>query len=64
MVQFVETRGLRVIRVAGSHHFMDGGANGPASPSMGARPLKIGTLPSILRDIELSPVEFARLWHD
>jgi predicted RNA binding protein YcfA (HicA-like mRNA interferase family) len=62
MVRFLEQQGLRVIRVAGSHHFMDGEGKRTTVPVHGNRPLKIGTLRSILRDVDLSSAEFERLW--
>ena len=63
MVRFLERQGLRVLRIGGSHHFMDdGGTRRTSVPVHGNRTLKIGTLRSILRDVELSPMEFERLW--
>jgi predicted RNA binding protein YcfA (HicA-like mRNA interferase family) len=64
MVKFLEARGLRVIRVAGSHHFMDGAGRRTTVPVHGNHTLKIGTLRSILRDVELAPAEFERLWRE
>jgi predicted RNA binding protein YcfA (HicA-like mRNA interferase family) len=64
MVRFLERVGLRVIRIAGSHHFMDGGGKRTTVPVHGNRSLKIGTLRSILRDIDLSPAEFERRWQE
>jgi predicted RNA binding protein YcfA (HicA-like mRNA interferase family) len=64
MVRFLERRGLRVIRVTGSHHFMDDGISRRTSvPVHGNANLKIGTLRSILRDINLPPAQFERSWH-
>ena len=63
MVRFLERQGLRVVRVAGSHHFMDGGGKRTTVPVHGNKTLKFGTLRSILRDINLSPIEFEQLWH-
>jgi predicted RNA binding protein YcfA (HicA-like mRNA interferase family) len=63
MIRFLERQGLRVIRVAGSHHFMDGGGKRTTVPVHGNQNLKIGTLRSILRDIDMSPIEFERLWN-
>jgi predicted RNA binding protein YcfA (HicA-like mRNA interferase family) len=62
MVRFLESRGLRVLRIVGSHHFLDGGGKRTTVPVHGNRTLKIGTLRSILRDVEISPAEFERLW--
>jgi predicted RNA binding protein YcfA (HicA-like mRNA interferase family) len=64
MVRFLERQGLRLIRIVGSHHFMDDGvARRTTVPVHGNSNLKIGTLRSILRDIDLTPGEFERLWH-
>jgi predicted RNA binding protein YcfA (HicA-like mRNA interferase family) len=62
MVRFLERRGLRVIRVRGAHHFMEGGDRRTTVPVHGNNALKIGTLRSILRDVELAPADFERLW--
>jgi predicted RNA binding protein YcfA (HicA-like mRNA interferase family) len=63
MFRFLESHGLRVIRVRGSHHFMDdGGTRRTTVPVHGNQTLKIGTLRSILRDVQLTPAEFERLW--
>jgi predicted RNA binding protein YcfA (HicA-like mRNA interferase family) len=64
MVRFLELQGLRVIRIAGSHHFMDDAGKRTTVPVHGNQNLKIGTLRSILRDIDLSPADFERRWHD
>jgi predicted RNA binding protein YcfA (HicA-like mRNA interferase family) len=64
MVRFLERQGLRVIRVVGSHHFMDDGVRRRTTVPVHANSnLKIGTLRSILRDINMSPAEFERVWH-
>jgi predicted RNA binding protein YcfA (HicA-like mRNA interferase family) len=62
MVRFLERRGFEVVRVRGSHHFLDDGVHRTSVPVHGSTPLRIGTLSSILRDIELSPDAFRRLW--
>jgi predicted RNA binding protein YcfA (HicA-like mRNA interferase family) len=62
MVRFLERQGLRVVRVVGSHHFMDGAGRRTTVPVHGNRSLKIGTLRSILRDVDLSPAEFEKRW--
>ena len=62
MVHFLERQGFGVIRVRGSHHFLEGGGRRTSVPVHANRPLKIGTLRSILRDIDISPGEFERLW--
>ena len=64
LVKFLEGQGLRVLRIAGSHHVMEGGGRRTVVPVHGNQTLKIGTLRSILRDIEMPPDEFARLWHE
>jgi predicted RNA binding protein YcfA (HicA-like mRNA interferase family) len=64
MVRFLEGYGLRVIRIVGSHHFMDGAGKRTTVPVHGNKTLKIGTLRSILRDIDLSPAEFERRWNE
>ncbi len=62
MVQFLERQGFTVVRIAGSHHIMRRGAEQTSVPVHGNQTLKIGTLRSILRDIDMSPAEFERLW--
>ena len=63
MVKFLEGQGWVVLRISGSHHVMEGGGRRTVVPVHGNLTMKIGTLRSILRDAELSPEEFARLWH-
>lgn len=63
MVNFLEKQGFGVIRVRGSHHFMERGDQRTSVPVHGNRPLKTGTLRSILRDIGMSPSEFEQLWN-
>jgi predicted RNA binding protein YcfA (HicA-like mRNA interferase family) len=62
MVRFLQDRGFALVRVRGSHHYLQRGEQRTAVPVHGSRALKIGTLRSILRDIGLSPTEFADLW--
>ena len=62
MVRFLEGRGLVVLRIRGAHHIMEGAGRRTTVPVHGNRPVKIGTLRSILRDVELSPTEFEQLW--
>jgi predicted RNA binding protein YcfA (HicA-like mRNA interferase family) len=62
MVHFLEREGFIVLRVRGSHHFMERGDQRTSVPVHGRRSLKIGTLRSILRDISMSPTEFEELW--
>jgi len=64
MVRFLERQGLRVVRIADSHHFMDGNGKRTSVPVHGSHNLKIGTLRAILRDVDMSPVEFERLWQE
>jgi predicted RNA binding protein YcfA (HicA-like mRNA interferase family) len=63
MVRFLQREGFVLVRVRGSHHFLQRGDQRTSVPVHGAHPLKIGTLRSILRDIDLSPAEFAERWH-
>ena len=61
-VRFLEQQGFTVVRVRGSHHFLDQDDRRTSVPVHGNRSLKTGTLRSILRDIGMSPTEFERLW--
>lgn len=63
MVKFLEGQGFTVIRVRGSHHFMERGGQHTSVPVHGSRTIKIGTLRGILRDINMSPTEFEQLWN-
>ena len=60
MVDFLVRRGFQVLRVRGSHHFLASEQHRTSVPVHGNRDLKIGTLRSILRDIEMSPAVFER----
>ncbi len=62
MVRFLEGRGLVVVRVAGSHYVMEGGGKRTVIPVHANKTMKIGTLRSVLRDIEISPAEFGELF--
>jgi predicted RNA binding protein YcfA (HicA-like mRNA interferase family) len=53
-----------VVRIRGSHHVLEGGGRRTVVPVHGNQTMKIGTLQSILRDIELSPEDFARAWSE
>jgi mRNA interferase HicA len=64
MVRFLERQGLTVIRIAGSHHVMEGDGKRTVVPVHGQSTLKIGTLRSILRDVEITAESFERLWHE
>lgn len=61
MVRFLEQQGFRVVRVRGSHHFMERGTQRTSVPAHGNKAVKIGTLRGILRDVDLGPNEFIRL---
>lgn len=63
LVRFLKRQGFTVVRVRGAHHFMESGSRRTSVPVHGNRILKIGTLRSILRDIDMSPTEFEQLWH-
>lgn len=62
MIMFLRAGGYEVLRVRGSHYFLEGGGRRTTVPVHGNRGLKTGTLRSILRDIDLAPAEFTRLW--
>jgi len=62
MVGFLQRQGFVLVRVRGSHHYFQRNDLHTSVPVHGNQPLKIGTLRSILRDIGLSPDEFAGLW--
>jgi predicted RNA binding protein YcfA (HicA-like mRNA interferase family) len=57
---FLQRQGLQLLRVRGSHHFFTMDELRTSVPVHGNRPLKIGTLRGILRDIQMTPTEFAR----
>ena len=63
MVRFLTRRGFKLIRISGSHHFLDDGVHRTSVPVHADRPLKIGTLRGILRDIDMGPAEFEKAWH-
>ncbi|MGI8782471.1 MAG: type II toxin-antitoxin system HicA family toxin [Acidobacteriota bacterium] len=62
MVGFLERQGFAVVRIRGSHHFLERGKQRTSVPVHGNRSLKIGTLRAILRDVEMSSAEFTRMW--
>ncbi|MBI3247525.1 MAG: type II toxin-antitoxin system HicA family toxin [Deltaproteobacteria bacterium] len=62
MLRFLEKQGFQIVRIRGSHHILVRGDLRTNVPLHGNRPLKIGTLRGILRDIDLTPSEFERLW--
>jgi len=63
MVKFLQQQGFAVVRIRSSHHIMARNQQRTSVPVHGDRDLKIGTLRKILRDIEMSPAEFERLWN-
>lgn len=62
MIEFLSRQGFSVTRARGSHHVMQRDNLWTTVPVHGNQTLKIGTLRKILRDVELSPSEFAELW--
>lgn len=58
MIRYLERHGYELMRVRGSHHFFRSGQRHTTVPAHGNRPLKIGTLRSILRDIDVAPSDF------
>lgn len=58
MIKFLEREGFEVVRVRGSHHFLQKEDLRTSVPVHAGKDLKIGTLRSILRDIKISPTEF------
>ena len=63
MVRFLKGLGFSIVRIRGSHHIMARGPQQTSFPVHGNETLKIGTLHGILRDIDMSPAEFERLWN-
>lgn len=59
MVRFLEREGFEIVRIRGSHHFMQRDELRTSVPVHPGRNLKVGTLRSILRDIEMTPTDFA-----
>jgi len=62
MIAFLRGQGFVLIRIRGSHHILERGDLRTSVPAHGNETLKIGTLRGILRDIQISPSEFERLW--
>lgn len=62
MVRFLESQGFAIVRIRGSHHVMVSQDVRTSVPVHGSQTLKIGTLRGILRDIDMSSYDFARLW--
>ena len=61
MIKRLEGLGFRVVRVRGSHHFMDRGDLRTSVPVHAGDDLKIGTVRKILRDVGMTPTEFEDL---
>ena len=62
VVEFLRRQGFALIRVRGSHHYLQRGDQRTSVPVHANRPLRIGTLRSILRDVGLTPTEFTERW--
>jgi predicted RNA binding protein YcfA (HicA-like mRNA interferase family) len=62
MVHFLQAQGFTIVRIRGSHHVLARGDSRTTVPLHSSRTLRIGTLRGILRDIEMSPAEFAALY--
>ncbi|MFV1968228.1 MAG: type II toxin-antitoxin system HicA family toxin [Pirellulaceae bacterium] len=62
MARFLQRQGFTLLRVRGSHHYLGRGDQHTSVPVHRNQTLKIGTLRGILRDINLSPDEFADRW--
>ena len=62
MIRFPQAQGFVVRRIRGSHHVVQRGTQHSTVPVHGNQSLRIGTLRSILRDIDLSPKDFEKLW--
>ena len=60
MIKFLEREGFEVVRIRGSHHFLQKEDLRTSVPVHAGKDLKIGTLRSILRDIKISPSEFEK----
>jgi predicted RNA binding protein YcfA (HicA-like mRNA interferase family) len=63
MVRFLQAQGFIVVRISGSHYFLQGGSRHTTVPVHGNKTLKIGTLRGILRDIGMGIAEFEALWN-
>jgi predicted RNA binding protein YcfA (HicA-like mRNA interferase family) len=64
MLRLLERMGFTVVRIRGSHHFLQRGDKRTCVPVHGNSAMKIGTLRSVLRDIDLSPQEFEQRWQE
>ena len=59
MVRFLERQGFTVARIRGSHHVLVRDDLDTVVPVHGNRTLATGTQRKILRDIEMTPEDFA-----
>jgi predicted RNA binding protein YcfA (HicA-like mRNA interferase family) len=59
MLRFLQREGFILLRVRGSHHVMTRDDVDTVVPVHGNRTLAVGTLRKILRDIAMTPDEFA-----
>ena len=62
MLRFLQQQGFSVMRIRGSHQFLERGDCKTVLPVHGNRQLKIGTLRKILRDVDMTSTEFEELW--
>jgi predicted RNA binding protein YcfA (HicA-like mRNA interferase family) len=63
MVRFLQSQGFTVVRIHGSHHVLQRGTSHTTVPVHRGQNLRMGTLRGILRDVELSPLQFTDLWN-
>jgi predicted RNA binding protein YcfA (HicA-like mRNA interferase family) len=63
MVRFLQRQGFELVRVSGSHHYLQRQSLKTSVPVHGNQTLKLGTLRGILRDIQMSPAEFQQRWN-
>jgi predicted RNA binding protein YcfA (HicA-like mRNA interferase family) len=64
MVRFLEREGFEIVRVRGSHHFLQKEDLRTSVPVHSGKDMKVGTLRSILRDIQMTPTEFESRLND
>ena len=62
MVRFLELQGFTVVRVRGSHHVMARDTQRTQFQFMATVRSKLELFGVFLRDIDMSPDEFERLW--
>ncbi|MCP4594036.1 MAG: addiction module toxin, HicA family [bacterium] len=63
MVRFLRKQDFELVRISGSHHYLERQGAKTSVPVHGNQTLKIGTLRGILRDVQLSPSEFQKRWN-